>query len=101
MKVVFSTRFREDLNEATEHYRKVSERLAADFFERVKSAVRTVVNWRGGDHVGPHGFPCRRCRPFPYLVYHEVSDETLHVLALVHERRHPHHLTGGGRGGGG
>lgn len=92
MKRVFSTRFRQDLNEASDHCRKVSEQLAADFFERVKATVRTVVSWRGGDHIGPHGFPCRRCRPFPYLVYDEVSDKTLHVLALVHERRHPDHL---------
>lgn len=34
MKLVFSTRFREDLNEASGHYRQVSERLAADFGER-------------------------------------------------------------------
>ena len=100
MKVVFSTRFREDLNEASEHYRRASGRLAVDFVERVKSVVRTIAAWRGGDHVGPHGFPCRRCRPFPYLVYYEFSDETLRVLALVHARRHPDHLSGMGGGGG-
>ncbi len=100
MKVVFSTRFREDLNEASDHYRRVSERLAADFGERVKSVVRAIATWRGGDHAGPHGFPCRRRRPFPYLVYYEVSDETLHVLALVHARRHPDHLSEVGGGGG-
>jgi Plasmid stabilisation system protein. len=92
MKVVFSTRFRDDLAEAADYYRRISDRLAADFVERVKSTVRTVIKWGGGDHVGPHGFPCRRCRPFPYLVYYEVSDDTLHVLALVQERRHPDHL---------
>lgn len=98
MKLVFSSRFRRDLHEARAHYELVSARLAEDFEERVKSVVRTVVTWGGGDHVGVHGFPCRRCRPFPYLVYYEVSEGTLRVLALVHERRHPDHLKERGDG---
>jgi len=51
-----------------------------------------VVRWQGGDHVGPHGFPCRRCRPFPFLLYYHIEADTLHVLGLVHERRHPNFL---------
>ncbi len=69
MRVVFSSVFRQDLADATAKYRDVSPRLEEDLNDRVKSAVRTVIRWRGGDHVGPHGFRCRRCRPFPYLLY--------------------------------
>ena len=92
MKVIFSALFREDMAQAGEHYRSVSPQLEADFIERVKATVRTVVAWKGGDHVGPHGLPCRRCRPFPYLLYYEVHLDTLYVVGLVHERRHPSHL---------
>jgi len=92
MKVVFSSSFRCDLAEASEHYRAASALLATDFEARVKSVVRTVLVWKGGDHVGPHGYPCRRCRPFPYLLYYEVEGETLYVIGLVHERRHPSYL---------
>ena len=89
MKVVFSTFFREELRTATDRYAAISPRLGEDFAARVKSAVRTVRLWQGGDHVGPHGFPCRLCRPFPYLLYYELEGDTLYVLGLVHERRHP------------
>jgi hypothetical protein len=92
MKVVFSTLFRKDLAAASNHYRSISPKLGTDFDERVKATVRTVIAWKGGDHVGPHGFPCRLCRPFPYLLYYEISQETLHVIGLVHERRHPNFL---------
>jgi hypothetical protein len=61
----------------------------------VKEAVRAVIKWKGGDHVGPHGFPCRKCRPFPYLIYYQIENDNLYVLGLVHERRHPDHLREG------
>jgi hypothetical protein len=92
VKAVFSSLFREDLREVTGRYAEILPRLGEDFEARVKAAVRTVLRWEGGDHVGPHGFPCRRCRPFPYLLYYKIEGETVYVLGLVHERRHPDFL---------
>ena len=56
MKGVFSTLFREELRTATDYYAAINPRLGEDFVARVKAAVRTVLLWQGGDHVGPHGF---------------------------------------------
>lgn len=70
----------------------ISPNLGEDFHARVKEAVRTVLVRGGGDHVGPHGFRCRKCRPFPYLVYYELEGEDLFVLGLVQERKHPDYL---------
>jgi hypothetical protein len=66
--------------------------LASAFRERVTGQVREIIKWKGGDHVGPHGFPCRRTRPFPYYIYYSVNQETILFLGLVHERRHPDFL---------
>jgi hypothetical protein len=95
VKVIFSSLFKRDLLEAETRYLEKSPRLGEDFHERVKEAVRVIIKWKGGDHVGPHGFPCRRCRPFPYLVYYEIKGEVLYVLGVVHERRHPNYLREG------
>ena len=92
MKVVFSTFFREELRTTTDYYAAISPLLGEDFNARVKAAVRTTLLWQGGDHVGPHGFPCRQCRPFPYLLDYEIDGDVLYVLGLVHERRHPDYL---------
>lgn len=92
MKAVFSTLFKKDLLEAETRYAEISPRLGEEFHERTKEAVRAVLRWKGGDHVGPHGYPCRRCRPFPYLVYYRIEGNVLYVLGLVHERRHPDYL---------
>ena len=92
MRVVFSSLFRQDLWNEARSYTEILPRLGEDFKARVKAAARTVLRWEGGDHVGPHGFPCRRCRPFPYLLYYKIEGETIYVLGLVHERRHPDFL---------
>ena len=92
MKVIFSSLFKQDMKTATGRYSEISPRLGLDFTDRVKAAVRTIIRWEGGDHVGPHGYPCRRCQPFPYLLYYQIDAEVLYVLGLVHERRHPDHL---------
>ena len=95
MNVVFSTFFKQELLHEESRYSKISARLGEDFHERVKEAVRAVIKWHGGDHIGPHGFPCRKCRPFPYLVYYHIEGDTLYVLGIVHERRHPDFLRRG------
>ena len=92
MKAVFSAQFKADLNHAAARYAEVSERLASGFLERVAGQTREVIRWKGGDHVGPHGFPCRRTKPFPFYIYYIIEGETVYFLGLVHERRHPDHL---------
>ena len=92
MNVVFSSFFKRELLEEESRYAAISPRLGDDFHQRVKEAVRVIIKWKGGDHVGPHGFPCRKCRPFPHLIYYNIEGDTLFVLGLVHERRHPNYL---------
>jgi hypothetical protein len=92
VKVIFSSAFKADLLEAETRYSAVSDRLGAELHERVKENIRVIVQRHGGDHVGPHGLPCRRCRPFPLLIYYQMDADVLYFVGLVHERRHPDHL---------
>ena len=94
MKAIFSRQFRDDLHREEANYRDISERLASAFRERVAGQTREVIRWKGGDHVGPHGFPCRRTRPFPFYIYYSIRGDALYFLSLVHERRHPDFLKG-------
>ena len=65
VKIIFSRLFQADLLKEETKYREISERLASAFRERVAGQAREVIRWNGGDHVGPHGFPCRRTNRFP------------------------------------
>jgi hypothetical protein len=57
VKAVFSRAFKSELLLEETKYGEISERLASSFHERVAGQVREIIKWRGGDHVGPHGFP--------------------------------------------
>jgi hypothetical protein len=92
MTVIFSSLFKKDLLDAETRYAAISSELSDDFHRRTREIVSAVIRWRGGDHVGPHGFQCRRCRPFPFLLYYHLEGDTLFILGLVHERRHPDYL---------
>jgi hypothetical protein len=92
VKAIFSRLFRDDLAREETKYREISERLAGAFHERVAGQTREIIRWSGGDHVGPHGFPCRRTKPFPFYIYYDVQGDTIYFLGLVHERRHPDFL---------
>ncbi len=94
MKALFSRQFRNDLRREEANYRDSSDRLASAFRERVAGQTREVIRWQGGDHVGPHGFPCRRTRPFPFYIYYFIKGDVIYFLGLVHERRHPDFLKG-------
>lgn len=92
MNAVFSSSFKADLVREEKKYAEISERLSGDFHERVAGVVREIIKWNGSDHVGPHGFPCRRSKPFPFYIYYKVEGDTIYFLGLVHERRHPDFL---------
>ena len=92
MKAIFSRQFRDDLVREEGKYCEISERLEGALHERVAGQTREIIRWRGGDHVGPHGVPCRRTKPFPFFIYYQVQGETIYFLGLVHERRHPDFL---------
>jgi hypothetical protein len=92
VKLLLASNFKDDLLIADTYYFRISNRLGSEFHERVRETIRTVVRFGGGDHVGPHGFKARKAEPFPYIVYYEYDGESLNILALIHERRHPNFL---------
>jgi hypothetical protein len=94
VKAVFSSQFKADLLNAEKRYGEISPQLASALRERIAGQVREIIKWGGGDHIGPHGFPCRRTRPFPFYIYYQLDGEAIYFLALVHERRHPAFLKG-------
>jgi plasmid stabilization system protein ParE len=92
VRVVFSSQFKADLETEEAKYALLSESLRARLRRRIAEEVKAIIRGKGGDHVGPHGHPCRKPKPFPYYIYYSIQNETIYFLALVHQRRHPEFL---------
>ena len=92
MRVVLGAVFKRGRAKARRYYAATSEPLAEKFDKAVKEVIRTIAQRNGGDHVGTHGYPCRRCSPFPYLVYYRITGDSLRILGVIHEGRHPDFL---------
>jgi hypothetical protein len=71
MRVILSKSFKDDLLYAETHYFRVFATLGKKLHARVKEAIRSIVRWGGGDHVGPHAYRYKRCAPFPWILYYE------------------------------
>jgi hypothetical protein len=84
VKVVLSAFFKRGRLQARRYYAGISRGLVDELDDQVQGVIRVIANRKGGDHIGPHGHPCRRCSPFPYLVYYRITGETLYILGFIH-----------------
>lgn len=78
-----------ELGEVVDWYNERSPGLGERFFEEVEKALaridETPYLYRTV-HLDIRRAPVER---FPYGVYYAVIDDTVHVLAVVHDARHP------------
>jgi plasmid stabilization system protein ParE len=90
LSVVFGPAARRELIEARDWYSARDAELAARFTAEIETVVERVA-------AAPQHFPVvyrdirrARCRRFPYALFFQVMDETVHVIACFHARRDPH-----------
>ena len=79
----------DDVDEAIDYYAEVEEGLSQRFMGEVRAAFAFVRVWplAGRPFYGVYRrVPLRR---FPYLVCYRIVDDTVRVLAIVHNRRNP------------
>ena len=78
-----------DLAEAYEWYEQQAAGLGAQFLDEVQAVYERVEQF-------PAAFPevyrdVRRAlvRRFPFAVFYRLRDDTAHIIACTHVRRHP------------
>lgn len=88
-RIIFHPAVRDELDEAARFYDERQPGLGLRFILAAEEAIRRA-------QAHPLGFPlveegCRRCRleRFPYGIVYRATDESLHVLAVMHLRREP------------
>lgn len=75
--------------DALRYYDAVSVRLAEEFREEVFA----IINQAAADplrfHLAPRDFRRTNLRQFPYHILYEIRSETLFVMHIRHNKRHP------------
>lgn len=90
-RIAFHPAARDELLEAAERYETQAKGLGAQFTDEVERAVRFVEEHPGlGLSLGEAGTLRRwTLQRFPYYVIYHAEAETLHILAIAHQRRRP------------
>ena len=77
----------EEYLKAFDKYALISLELAQSFKDEINKAVEKIAN-------NPHSWPefgrtfrWVRTRRFPYLLYYQIQNESVEVLAVSHSRR--------------
>lgn len=89
MEVIYHPLVKADVAEALRYYRKISPRLADEFRDELRDIIRRAEGNPLRFHPTDRGFRRANLPRFPYHVLYEVREETLRVMVLRHNKRHP------------
>ena len=85
--VVLRPEASEDLEQTREWYESKREGLGERFLDAVEVALRKIEDFPKAPAVIYRGVRFMALRKFPYGVFHQVLEDRVDVLAVVHGRR--------------
>ena len=89
MKVVVDPGVWKDANDAIDYYAVVEPSLTGSFIDEVWAALAFIESYPQAGRVLISQYRRVALRHFPYLVCYLISDGTVQVLAVIHNRRGP------------
>ena len=89
MEVTFHPLVKRDLIEALNYYKEISTGLADEFGDEVRFVLGQAIVSPLRFHLVAQGFRRANLRRFPYHILYEFRAETLRVMHLRHNKRHP------------
>jgi len=79
----------DDADEAFEYYADIEEELPQRFMSELRSSFKFVRVWPLAGRIFHVEYRRVALRSFPYLVCYRVIDDTVRMLAIIHDRRDP------------
>lgn len=89
MEVTYHPLVKTDVAEALRYYRRISPRLADELRDELRDIIRRAAAHPSHFHPTDRGFRRANLPRFPYHVLYEVHAETLRVMIVRHNKRHP------------
>ena len=89
MKYAFSEWASEELDEASMHYEKQSVGLGLEFLNEIDRAIQRIIAFpEACERMVKDVRLCQVTR-LPYAIVYFVKDETIYVVAVMHQHRIP------------
>lgn len=89
MQVVRHPELANDIRDVAFHYAEISERVLAAFWLELDILLASIERNPRSNHFDTSGMRRASFRMFPYHLLYEVDDNTIYLVTLRHDRRHP------------
>ena len=79
----------DDADEAIDYYTGVEDDLPQRFMRELRASFSFISSWPLAGRVFHGEYRRVALKRFPYLMCYRIVDDTVRVLAIVHNRRDP------------
>jgi plasmid stabilization system protein ParE len=89
MEVIYHPLVRWDVAEALRYYHHISARLADEFYDELRLMIERAAEHPLRFHSTDRDFRRANLRRFPYHVLYDVRPDSIRVMIVRHNKRHP------------
>ena len=89
MQVIRHPRLAADIRETALHYAEVSERTLFAFWSELDVILASIERNPRSHHFDSCGLRRANFKRFPHHLLYEVDEDTIFLVVLRHDRRHP------------
>jgi len=89
MDLTFHPKAAEDARLAARKYAEISEGLSQRFWEEIDRTIEGIGKFPERHHFDPSGFRRANLLKFPYHILFEQDSDSIRVMVVRHNRRHP------------
>lgn len=93
MQIIRHPKLAEDIRLAASHYGEISERVLTAFWKELDLALSSIAKNPRIHHLDACGLRRINFRRFPYHLLYDVTEDTIYLLVLRHDKRHPNYGT--------
>ena len=89
MNVIYHPLAVKEIDSAFEYYQEILPSLARDFLEELNTSIESIVSSPLRYHLVRRDMRKCRLKRFPYALYFVLEEDTIRILIVRHNRRHP------------
>jgi len=92
--VIFHLLADSELHDSVYYYEKQRQGLGQEFLDEVHQAVEQITAYPYTSRMIKKGLRQKAVRRFPFNIIYRVENDTIFILAVMHQRRRPNYWVG-------